>query len=182
MMTDQDHKHTGLRQTADKFQDTLGGMHGRVKAKTLGSHSGEAFAKNAAIGDIYEITAARMALRRSRSDSVREAARKMIDDHTTATHQLRSAHRMSETAGLPELPTEVDMRRRKMLEHLEAAPDEKFDDTYLDQQVLAHKETVDLMTGYASSGDNWQLRSVAESTAPVVQRHLAMMEKLHATL
>ncbi|MFB0612893.1 DUF4142 domain-containing protein [Aurantiacibacter poecillastricola] len=181
-MTTRDEKHTGLHHTADKVQDTIGGMHGRVKAKTLGSHSGEAFAKNAAIGDIYEITAAKMALKRTRSDRVREAARKMIDDHTTATHQLRSAHRMSETGDLPELPTEVDMRRRKWLEHLEAAPDDKFDETYLDQQVLAHKETVDLMTGYAQSGDNWQLRSFAEGTAPVVERHLAMMEKLRAAL
>ena len=69
-----------------------------------------------------------------------------------------------------------------MLEHLEAAPDDKFDETYLDQQVLAHKETVDLMTGYAASGDNWQLRSFAEGTAPVVQRHLAMMEQLRAAI
>ena len=175
-------KHTGLHRAADKVQDALGGMHGRMKAKSLGSESGEAFAKNAAIGDIYEVTAARMALRRTGAERIREAALKMIDDHTTATHQLRSAHRMSETRGLPDLPTEVDTRRRKMLEHLEAAPDDKFDETYLDQQVLAHKETVDLMNGYAASGDNWQLRSFAAGTAPVVQRHLTMMEKLRAAI
>ncbi len=181
-MTSEHDRHTGLRHVADKVQDTLGGLHGRVKAKSLGSVSGETFAKNAAIGDIFEISSAQLACRRSRTERVREAALKMIDDHTTATHHLRSAHRMSETQGLPDLPTKVDMRRKKMLEHLEAAPDDKFDETYLDQQVLAHKETVDLMTGYADSGDNWQLRSFAEGTAPVVKRHLDHMQQLRAAM
>lgn len=34
-----------------------------------------------------------------------------------------------------------------MLDHLEAAPAGKFDATYIEQHILAHKETVDLMTG-----------------------------------
>ena len=181
-MTDRNEKHGGLHHMADKMQDTLGGLHGRMKAKSLGSHSGEAFAKNAAIGDMYEIAAAHIALQRSRSEDMRTAARQMIADHTTSTHHLRSAHRMLETRGLPALPEAMDERRQQMIEHLNKAPDDTFDETYLDQQVLAHKETVDLMTGYAEEGDNWQLRSFAEGTAPVVKRHLAKMEQLRASV
>ncbi len=106
----------------------------------------------------------------------------MIVDHTTSTHHLRSALRMNSTRGLPPPPTELDERRKTMIEHLEAAPDEKFDETYVDQQVLAHKETVDLMTGFRDHGDNPQLRSLAAGTAPVVTRHLAHMERLRARL
>lgn len=175
-------KHGTLRHAADKVQDTLGGMAGRFKAQTLGSQSGDAFAKSAAIGDMYEIAAADVALSRARSDEVRVVARKMIDDHTTSTHQLRSAMRMSETSDLSPLPKQMDARRRKLVDHLESAPDDAFDEAYLDQQVLAHQETVDLMTGYAEAGDNWQLRSFAQGTAPVVQRHLKKMKQVRERL
>lgn len=179
-MTQDTEKHTGLRHTLDKTVDTLGGMAGRASAKTAGSHSAAEFIESAAISDKYEIAAAEIALQRSRSERVKQAALKMIHDHTTSTHQLKSALRMNETAGLPAPPASVDERRRTMLDHLAKAPDDKFDATYLDQQVLAHKEAHDLMSGFASNGDNPQLRSFAQGTAPVIARHLKHMEGLRA--
>lgn len=177
-MTDKNDKHTGLERVVDKAADTVGGFAGRLKANTAGSVSGAEFAKNAAIGDLYEIQAARLALRRARAPETKATAQKMIDDHTTSTHHLRSAMRMNATKGLAPLPLEMDERRKGMIEHLEAAPDDKFDETYLDQQIAAHKETVALMTGFRDSGDNAQLRSLATGTAPVVERHLAHVEAL----
>lgn len=175
-------QHSTLRHTMDKATDAVGGMVGRAEAQTAGSHSAAAFVENAAIGDKYEIEAARIALRRSRSAQIHEAARQMIADHTTSTHQLRSALRMNETKGVPHPPGSLDSRRQTMIEHLEKAPDGDFDSTYLDQQVLAHKETHDLMSGFAHGGDNPQLRSFALGTAPVVARHLKKMESLKASL
>ncbi|RXZ66308.1 DUF4142 domain-containing protein [Pelagerythrobacter rhizovicinus] len=181
-MTGNDEKHEGVRRTMDKAGDVVGGMVGRMTASTAGSTRADEFVKSAAIGDLYEIAAARLALRRSRTDEVRAAATKMIADHTTSTHHLRSALRMNSTRGLPAPPLEMDERRKTMIDHLKAAPDDKFDKTYVDQQVLAHKETVDLMTGFREHGDSPQLRSLAAGTAPVVQRHLAHMERLRARL
>lgn len=175
-------QHSTLRHTMDKATDAVGGMVGRVEAKSAGSKSAAAFVENAAIGDKYEIEAAKIALGRARSEEVRQAARQMIADHTTSTHQLRSALRMNETKGVPPPPAGLDERRKTMIEHLDKAPGEDFDSTYLDQQVLAHKETHDLMSGFARSGDNAQLRSFAMGTAPVVARHLKKMESLKARL
>jgi putative membrane protein len=158
------------------------GVVGRVSAKTAGAQSSTAFVQNAAIGDMYEIEAARIALDRARSPRVLEVAQMMIDDHTTNTHQLRSALRMNETKGESSLPESVDRRRKSLLEQLRQAPDDEFDKIYLDQQVLAHKETVDLMTGYRDRGPNPQLRSVAAGAAPVVTRHLHRMEALRGEL
>ena len=180
MMTERNEKHGALHRAVDKAADAMGGMAGRASANTAGSHSAAAFAQNAAIGDMYEIAAGKLALQHASHPLVKEAALKMIDDHSTSTHQLRSAMLMNETKGVPALPDKIDARRKSMLDHLQATPADKFDATYLDQQILAHKETVDLMTGYRDSGDNAQLRSFAEGTAPVVQRHLAHMERLKA--
>lgn len=181
-MTDNDDRHEGMRRAMDKAGDVVGGMVGRMSASTAGSTSADEFVKSAAIGDLYEVASAKLALQRARSDAVKAAARKMIVDHTTSTHHLRSALRMNSTRGLPPPPTELDERRKTMIEHLEAAPDDKFDATYVDQQILAHKETVDLMAGFRDHGDNPQLRSLAAGTAPVVTRHLAHMERLRAGL
>lgn len=176
-MTEQ---HGTLRHTMDKATDVIGGMMGRAKAQTAGSTSTPAFIENAAIGNLYEIEAAQVALRRSHSDEVRDMARRMITDHTAMTHQMRSALRMSETEGVPAPPSDLDTRRRKLVEHLETAPDDAFDKTYLDQQVLAHKENHDLLSGYIRSGSNPQLRSLAAASEPIVKRHLAAIERLQA--
>lgn len=180
-MSDQD-KHTGLHRTADKMTDRAGAMAGCTAANTSGSHDDSAFVANAAQGDMLEVASAKEVLARSGNDEVVHAAKKMLHDHTTLSHQLRSALRSNETPPDLSLPDGLDDRRGKVLDHLRAAPDDKLDSTYLEQQVLAHRETADLMNGYRRSGGNAQLRSVAEAAAPLVERHLARMEALKARL
>src|SRR5690554_1095479 len=110
-------------------------------------------------------------------------ARKMLLDHTTAKHQMSAALEMKETNGVSTPPQSLDTRHEAMLKHLSDSPEDDFDTTYLNQQVLAHEETVSLMRNYADNGDNPQLRSQALGTLPVVERHLdeAKMIKQAAT-
>jgi putative membrane protein len=136
---------------------------------------------NACISDLYEIEAAEIALRRSPSDSVRAFARMMVEHHTTAMHQMRSALRSSEvTRDFPELaPTrELDKRREGLIKHLQEAPDDAFDKTYLDQQRMAHQEAITLHKGYAEDGDNPQLRSLAMGGLPMIERHLEAVKRI----
>lgn len=106
------------------------------------------------------------------------AAMQMINDHSASTHNLEAALEMHETRGVMHPTTGLDSRRTSMIKHLEEAPDDAFEKTWLDQQVMAHEETVRLMRGYASGGDNPQLRSLAMWGAPVVERHLDHMKML----
>lgn len=169
-----------IKDTMNKAMDALAGTGGKMSAAMTTGADG--FVQNAAIGDLYEITAARMALARARSAEVRTMAANMIKDHTTSTHHLMAALEMRETPELSPLPAEPDARRATMLKHLDEAQDEAFDTTYLDQQVLAHEETVSLMRSYASGGDNAQLRSYAAGTLPVVERHLARVKELRGQI
>lgn len=180
-MTQQQREKLGsVHYAMDKLQDLLGGLLGRAMAK--GVTTADAFVENAAIADMYEIQAAGVALQRSTSPQVKEFARKMISDHTTSTHHLKAALEMNETKGVKPPPTELDARRRKMIENLNAAPADKFDDMYLDQQVLAHEETLSLLTKYYNDGDNPQLRSCAAGSAPVVYRHLEHVKAMKSKL
>lgn len=181
-MTERNEKHGALHRAVDKAADTVGGMVGRASANTAGSHSAAAFVESAALGDMYEIAAGKVALQHARSEQVKEAARMMVEDHATSTEKLRAAMQRSETPDLPGIPDSIDARRKSLLDHLQAAPADAFDTTYIDQQVLSHKETVDLMTGYRDEGDDAALRAYAAETAPVVERHLAHVERLKADL
>lgn len=164
----------------DKMMDSAGGMLGAAKAAA--TTSAATFVENAAIGDRYEIESAELALRRSQSPEVHAAARKMILDHTANTHHLMAALEMNEAQGVPQPPQALDTRRETMIDHLRDAPDDKFDETYAAQQVLAHEETVALMRSYGGGGDNPQLRSLAQSALPVVERHLEHMTMLRDRL
>jgi putative membrane protein len=164
----------------DKMIDTVGGAAGAAKAAT--ATSAKTFVENAAIGDRYEIESSRLALERSRSPEVRLAAQQMIADHMANTHHLMAALEMNETIGLPQPPQALDSRRRTMIDHLRDASEDAFDKTYASQQVMAHEETVALMRSFANGGDNSQLRSLAQSALPVVERHLQHMKMLQDTV
>jgi putative membrane protein len=176
-----DNEQSGLRGALHKMQDMVGGAVGMASASTAGSHAAGPFVENAAMGDMYEVAASEIAMRRSRSDAVRTFAAMMVEHHTTSMHQMRSALASSEVSlNHPELraPAELDNRRAGLLQHLQDAGQDEFDKMYLDQQKLAHRETVALLKGYAESGDNPQLRSTALGALPMVERHLAMLDRL----
>lgn len=171
----------GLKGALNKATDAVGGMVGLASASTAGSHSSAAFVANASMGDLYEVEAGRIAAQRASSESVRAFGEMMVEHHTTAMHQMQSALMSSEVArDLPDLQpaAELDNRRRGMLKHLLEASAADFDKTYLDQQRLAHQETVTLHKGYAENGDNPQLRSLAMGGLPMVERHLRALERI----
>ena len=176
-----DDKKTGLSGAINKMQDMVGGAVGMASASTAGAHDSAAFVQNAAMGDMYEVAAGEIAIRRARSDAVRMFAAMMVDHHTTSMHQMQSALSSSEvTLNHPDLqaPTELDNRRTGLLQHLNDAGEDDFDKTYLDQQKLAHRETATLLRGYAENGDNPQLRSTALGALPMVERHLRALDRL----
>lgn len=165
-----------IRQAVDKMRDTVGGIAGKLSARNV--DDANTLVEEAYIGDLYERIAACLVLQRGSSPEIRSVAMKMLEDHTTSTHQLKAALQMSETKGVQAPSGRLDERRNKMMEHLEAAPPEKFETVYVDQQVLAHEEKLTLLRNYQEEGDNAQLRSYCAGTAPVVERHLARMKAL----
>jgi putative membrane protein len=170
----------GLKGALNKVGDMMGGKVGQASAAGRGAHDAKSFVASACVGDLYEIEAGRLALTRARSDAVREFALMMVEHHTTAKHQMQSALTSGEVTGpLPGLKptTALDDRRNGMLQHLREAAAEDFDRTYLDQQRLAHQEAVSLHRGYAESGDNPQLRSVAIGGLPMIERHLKALDR-----
>ena len=156
-------------------QDVAGAATG-IGTAAVGAVSTDAYIRDAAMGDMYEIQAAQIALERSKNPEVRNAAQMIIADHTKSSNELKQLISSGQVQGT--LPTMLDERRQGMLDHLRQAPDDAFDNRYLDQQKMAHQEAIALHKGYADHGDNPQLRSVAMGGLPMIERHLKMLGRI----
>ena len=161
-------------ETVSAVQDAVSGAVGTVSAATTTSTEG--FVKEAAMGDMYEIQAAKIALQRSHRDDVKAFAQKMIDAHTGTTGKLQGI--VSADSIAVAIPTALDSRHKSMIDNLTGASDTDFDKRYIDQQEMAHNEAETLFKNYADSGDNTDLKQFAANTAPVIQQHLDMAREL----
>jgi putative membrane protein len=128
----------------------------------------------AVISDMYEIQSSQLAVQRSQSPAVKQFAQQMVSDHTMTTNKLKP---LAQQAGV-QPPMALDARRAGLLENLQAASADDFDDRYIDQQTAAHTEALNLHRAYAERGDNAALKAFAAETAPAVEQHLQHVKAL----
>ena len=160
-------------QPVNAAQDAASAVVGPTSAATVGA-TVDGFVMNAAVGDMYEIESSRMAMERSKNAAVRKIAQMLITDHTASTTKLKSLIDGGQVTGAT-LPTAMDERRKGMIDNLRGAPDAEFDNRYLDQQAMAHRETVVLMEAYQTAGQNEPLKAFAGEVAPKIKAHLDMV-------
>lgn len=149
-------------------------MAGEALAATATTR--EAFADNAVVANLYEIEAAKIAVRRSRHRDVKAFAEQMIADHTKALSELRSFLGQANTPYTP--PEAPDKLHQTLIDDLHGAADEDFDARYIVQQKSAHHNAITLFKTYHNSGRDDGLRSLAALALPMLEHHLAMVEAL----
>jgi putative membrane protein len=139
------------------------------------------FVAMAAASDMYEIQAAKIAEKRSKTADIKAFAKMMVTDHTKSTAMVKKAVADSgRTDIMP--PTALPADKQALIDALNQASDADFDKTYVDQQVTAHKDALALMTGYAMSGDTPALKDAAGKIVPVVRMHLDKITSLQAAM
>jgi putative membrane protein len=138
--------------------------------------STDAFVTNAAISDMYEIEAGKIAQQKGKAQGVKDFGKMMVADHTA----LSSAMKPLIAAAGKTAPPGLDERRKGMIDNLNAAAPADFDKVYLDQQDAAHNEALTLMQGYAQRGDDAGLRDAASKAVPKIQAHLDHVQQLKA--
>jgi putative membrane protein len=162
--------------TASAVKDTTAGAVGTVSAEMTTTTKG--FVTAAAISDMYEVEAGKIAAKRGQSAGVRDFGKHMAEAHTQTTDQLKTV--LAGNNIQVTLPTHLDDRRQGMIDDLRGAKAADFDHRYLAQQEAAHKEARILLRGYAKSGDNNAVKAFASETLPKVEDHLAMVMKLES--
>jgi putative membrane protein len=135
------------------------------------------FVMKAAASDMYEIQAAKIAEKRSKTADVISFAKQMVTDHTKSTALVKTAIMDSGRKDLTP-PAELPADKKAMIDDLNKASDADFDKTYLAQQTMAHQDALMLMTAYSQGGDVPQLKDAAGMILPVVQMHVDMLSKM----
>jgi putative membrane protein len=159
-------------------EDAAAGMVGRISAEMTTTTKG--FVTAAAISDMYEVAAGKIAVERAQSAEVKAFAQQMVDAHTQTTDKLKGIMTANNIKVTP--PAHVDSRRQMMLDNLRGAAAADFDKRYITQQVAAHTEADILMRGYAKDGDSAAIKAFAGETDKAVKTHLAHAKKLEAAM
>jgi putative membrane protein len=145
------------------------------KSQTGPSAATKQFIEKVAVSDMFEIQSNKLALDKSNDDAIQRFAKKMVDDHTQTSDELKSM--VQDMQGI-QLPTQMDDLHRQKLQKLQAADGRQFHQLYRAQQIEAHQAAVKLFDGYAKNGDASELKSWAQKTLPILQQHLQHAQAL----
>jgi predicted outer membrane protein/sporulation protein YlmC with PRC-barrel domain len=138
--------------------------------------SAEAFVPKVAVANMFEIQSSELALEQAENADVKDFAQRMVDDHTKAGEDFQAALEASGLGITP--PDALDEEHQQKIDELQAASGADFDRMYVDMQVAAHDEAVNLFSGYAEGGDNEDLKTFAENTLPTLQEHQEMIRQI----
>lgn len=165
-------------EAVDKMQDAASAPVGQTSAATMGSNMVSAYVPNAAMGDMYEIQVADIALERSQNAQVKELATMIKADHTAASNAMKAMLPQAAPDMTP--PTELDERRQGLIDNLRSASAANFDMAWIDQQIAAHNEALTLHRGF--SNEDSPLAAHARSVVPKIEAHLREAERIKAAM
>lgn len=142
------------------------------------SMSAQDFVTKASIANQFEVESSKLALDKSQNSDVTSFAQRMIDDHTKTGDKLKEVLASSDSDA--ELADALDDKHQKLLDKLESASDDAFDNQYISIQTNAHKEAVSLFSEYSRRGKDKALKDFARETLPALKDHLAHVKRLKA--
>ncbi len=143
---------------------------------SCGAPSTPDFARKAAMIDLYEVEAGKIASEKGQSDAVKQFGQHMVEAHSKTSEELKAIVKAEKLD--VNLPNKLDKKYRKLIDALNEAAPEAFDKTYAAQQVRAHGKAADLFDEYAEDGANAALKQFAANTLPTIKQHLRDARKL----
>lgn len=130
-----------------------------------------AYLMKAGASDLFERQSGTL-MASSHDPQVRAFANMMVRDHAKSTADVKMAARQSR---MMVKPPHLDLMQARNLAALRRARGEARDRLYVEQQKMAHQDTLALQQGYATDGAAAPLRRVAGKIVPVVQPHIEML-------
>lgn len=135
------------------------------------------FLEEASAKGIAEIETGKLALEKGTTADVKEFAQTMVEDHTAANKELSALATKKELA----VSTDAELINQAKALILELRGDDSFDKAYMNNQVTAHKQTIELFQK-ASNAEDAEIAAFAKQTLPKLEQHLKMAEQINAQL
>jgi len=156
----------------DGMADDMNMANGMAMAPMMAND----FVAAAAASDMYEIESGRLAQTMATMEECRKFGAMLVADHGKSSADLKAAA----VAATPPVavPTAMPAEMQAKLDALKAAKGAEFDKLFIAQQKENHQKALDMLKSYASSGEVASLKTFASKTAPVVQNHLDMLNKM----
>jgi len=139
--------------------------------------SARKFVKEAAEGSATAIALGKLAQEKGSSDAVKQFGKRMVDDHSKVTEELKQA---AEMAKIP-VPSETPNKVKKTTDKLSKLSGAEFDRAYAKMMVSDHKEDVKAFEREARDGAVSLVKDFAAKTLPTLKEHLKQAEELYAS-
>lgn len=143
-----------------------------VFAGPSSSSTDEIFVTNAAQAGIAEVADGKLAVANGSKSAIRTIGQRMVTDHTKANKLLASIAR-ADSLIVPAMPNASD---RAIIAKHTMLSGSAFDTAYLNGQITAHQQTLDLFNVEVAQGSNPRLLAFAKQTLPTIQMHLKMFQ------
>jgi putative membrane protein len=138
--------------------------------------SARKFVKEAAQGSATEIALGKLAQEKGSSDAVKQFGKRMVEDHSKATEELKQAAEMAKI----QVPSEPPKKAKKAQDKLSKLSGADFDRAYAKTMVSDHKEDVKAFEKEARDGSVPPVKNFAAKTLPTLEEHLKLAEELDA--
>jgi len=134
------------------------------------------FVKEASYGHVAEIEGGKLAPDHSANEDVKQFSSMMVTSHQQAYDELK-AIAMSKNILIP---INQDSVRNQFHQLLVGRSPEEFDDLYMQLQVTAHQQAIQLYEHEANFGDDAELRAYAAKYLPVIREHYSQAQSVRA--
>ncbi len=135
----------------------------------------EDFIMEASASDVFEIESSKLALQKG-NDATKAFAQQMVTDHEKSTAELKALVASGKVQGNP--VTTLTEEFKEEIDELAKLDGDELSEEYIDDQVDAHEDAVDLFKRYAEEGENADLKAWAAKTLPALEHHYQMAQDL----
>ena len=160
--------------TADQITSPTADTEDTVDAEKAIVSDTITFAVVAASSSLVEIRSSEQALSKATNQEVKNFAQQMITEHQKGYQDLK----MMQNAKNQTVSTELLPKHQRWYSKLMAEDPKEFDDEYMELQVEAHREAVELFDNAAKGHQDNELRAYAEKTLPNLRMHLETAKRI----
>jgi putative membrane protein len=142
--------------------------------------STEEYVAKAGAGDLFEVETGKLAAGKGTSGSLKQFGRMMVQAHSASADKVKQAAAKTMKDKVP--AAKMNSHQLAMTKRLMDAEGREFDRLYIDAQIAAHREALQLHRGYAAGGADAELKKAAAEIAPIAEKHLAEARRLANTV
>jgi putative membrane protein len=130
------------------------------------------FVKQAAARGQFEIKSAKLVQDKVDDPQVKQRAKSIEQDHQKALDELKQIAKSKNI----DFASDMDTQRQRLYDQLKDQNKEQLAQSFKQQQIQAHKDTIQLFQQASTELKDPELKQFAQKQLPILQQHLTMIQ------